>query len=181
MKILFHLKNGDQMDAMETILTRRSVRNYINKKVPEKIISELLNAAVSAPSAGNEQPWHFVIIDKKEILDEVTTFHPNAKMLLEAPLGILVCGDLGLESFKGYWMLDCSAATQNILLSARALGLGACWLGIYPRNNRITKIKEMMKLPDNIIPFALISIGYTKAAQKVVKRLDEFRIHKNQW
>jgi nitroreductase len=169
------------MDAMEAILTRRSVRNYIKKKVPEKIISEILNAAVSAPSAGNEQPWQFVIINKREILDEVTTFHPNAKMLLEAPLGILVCGDLKLETFKGYWMLDCSAATQNILLSARALGLSACWLGIYPRDERITKIRKMMNLPDNIIPFSLVSIGYSKSYQKTVERLDDFRIHMNQW
>lgn len=169
------------MDAMEAILTRRSVRNYVKKKVPEKIISEILNAAVSAPSAGNEQPWQFVIIDKREILDEVTTFHPNAKMLLEAPLGILVCGDLKLETFKGYWMLDCSAATQNILLSARALGLGACWLGIYPRDERIIKIRKMMNLPDNIIPFSLVSIGYSTSDQKTVERLDDFRIHMNQW
>ena len=169
------------MDAMQAILTRRSVRNYINKKVPEKIISELLNAAVSSPSAGNEQPWQFVIINKREILDEVTKFHPNAKMLLEAPLAILVCGDLELETFKGYWMLDCSAATQNILLSARALGLGTCWLGIYPRDERITKIRKMMNLPENIIPFSLVSIGYTTSRQKKVERLDDFRIHINQW
>ena len=169
------------MDAMQAILTRRSVRNYINKKVPEKIISEILNAAVSSPSAGNEQPWQFVIINKREILDEVTKFHPNAKMLLEAPLAILVCGDLELEKFKGYWMLDCSAATQNILLSARALGLGTCWLGIYPRDERITKIRKMMNLPENIIPFSLVSIGYTTSRQKKVERLDDFRIHINQW
>jgi len=169
------------MDAMQAILTRRSVRNYTNKKVPEKIISEILNAAVSSPSAGNEQPWQFVIINKREILHEVTKFHPNAKMLLEAPLAILVCGDLELETFKGYWMLDCSAATLNILLSARALGLGACWLGIYPRDERITKIRKMMNLPENIIPFSLVSIGYTTSRQKKVERLDDFRIHINQW
>ena len=169
------------MDAMKAVLTRRSVRKYTKEKISEKTISELLNAAVSAPSAGNEQPWHFVIIDRREILDKIPDFHPYAKMLLEVQIGILICGDLNLEKSRGYWILDCSAATQNLLISARALGLGACWLGIYPREVRITKIKEMLKLPDNIIPFSLISIGYTTEKQNTVDRLDEYRIHKNKW
>lgn len=169
------------MDAMEAILTRRSVRKYTKKKISENTITELLNAAVSAPSASNEQPWHFIIIDKREILDKIPEFHPYAKMLIEANIGILVCGDINLEKFKGYWILDCSAATQNILISARALGLGACWLGIYPRQERIKRIKEMLKLPKNIIPFSLISMGYTIEEQNTVDRLDEYRIHKNKW
>ena len=169
------------MDTMKAILTRRSVRSYKKRKIPENKIQELLKAAVSAPSAGNEQPWHFILIDKRDILDEITNFHPHSKMLLQAQFAIIVCGDTDLEKFKGYWMLDCSAATQNILLAARALGLGACWLGIYPRMERIKALKEMLKTPENIIPFAVISIGYTDKDQNTVERLDEFRIHKNKW
>ncbi len=169
------------MDAMQAILTRRSIRKYSKKVVPDKIILKLLNAGVSAPSAGNEQPWQFLIIDKREILDEITKFHPHAKMLNEAQIAILVCGDLNLETHKGYWMLDCSAATQNILIAVRALGLGACWLGIYPRKERITALKNIIKIPDNIIPFALVSLGFTEEEQTTVDRLDDFRIHQNHW
>ena len=122
-----------------------------------------------------------IIIDNREILDKITKFHPHAKMLNEAQIAILVCGDLNLETHNGYWMIDCSAATQNILIAARALGLGACWLGIYPRKERITALKNIIKMPDNIIPFALISLGYTEEEQTTVDRLDDFRIHKNHW
>lgn len=169
------------MDAMQAILTRRSVRKYSNEKITEKTIFKLLNAGVSAPSAGNEQPWQFVIIDKKEILDKITNYHPHSKMLKEAQVAILVCGDLNLETNKGYWMIDCSAATQNILIAARALGLGSCWLGIYPREERIVAIRDILKIPEHIIPFSLISLGYPGEEQKTVDRLDDFRIHRNQW
>jgi nitroreductase len=169
------------MDAMEAILTRRSVRKYSKKKISKKIILKLLEAGVSAPSAGDEQPWQFVIIDKRNILDKIMEFHPYSNMLKEAQKAILVCGDLDLETHKGYWMIDCSAATQNILIASRAIGLGACWLGIYPREERIIAIKEILKIPENIIPFALISLGYPGEEQTTVDRLDDFRIHKNQW
>ena len=106
------------MDAMEAIFTRRSVRKYSKKKISDKIIFKLLNAGVSAPSAGNEQPWQFVIIYKRDILDKIMEFHPYSNMLEEAQLAILVCGDLELETHKGYWMIDCSAATQNILIAS---------------------------------------------------------------
>jgi len=169
------------MDAMHAILTRRSVRKYTNRKISEKIIFKLLHAGVSAPSAGNEQPWQFVIVDKKEILDKITKFHPYADMLKEAQIAILVCGDLNLETNKGYWMIDCSAATENILIAASALGLGTCWLGIFPREERMIAIKKILKIPENIIPFALISLGYSDEEQKTVDRLNDFRIHRNQW
>jgi len=169
------------MDAMQAILTRRSVRKYSEKIVTEKIMLKLLNAAVSAPSAGNEQPWQFVIIYKREILDKITKFHPYAKMLKEAQSAILVCGDLNLENHQGYWMIDCSAATQNILIAVRALGLGACWLGIFPREERINAMKKMLKIPEHIIPFALICLGYTQEEQTTVNRLDDFRIHRDKW
>ena len=169
------------MDAMQAILTRRSVRKYSKKKITKKIIYELLNAGVSAPSAGNQQPWQFVIIDNKEIFDKIIKFHPYAEMLKEAQIAILVCGDLNLETHKGYWMIDCSAATQNILIATRARGLGACWLGIFPRKERISAIKHILKIPENIIPFSLISLGYPEEEQTTVDRLDDFRIHRNQW
>ena len=145
------------------------------------MIKKLLEAAVSAPSAGNQQPWHFVIIDDRRILDKIPNFHPNAKLLRGAQKAILVCGDLSSERFKGYWMLDCSAATQNILIAARALGLGSCWLGIYPREDRIKNVREMLKIPKSVIPHSIVAIGYTNEKQEKVKREFLSRIHKNKW
>lgn len=169
------------MDALEAILTRRSVRRYTKKEIPDEYIQQLIEAAVSAPSAGNQQPWHFIVIDDRDILDKIPTFHPHAKMLKKAQKAILVCGDTKLEKFKGYWMLDCSAATQNILIAARALGLGGCWLGVYPREERIIKLRELLKIPENVIPFSLVSLGYPAEEQRKIERDYKSRIHYNKW
>ena len=118
------------MDAMDAILSRRSIRSYTSQPVPEDVVKELLEAGMSAPSAGNEQPWHFVVLTDRKILDEIPTFHPYSHMLGGAPLAILVCGDLNLQRYEGYWVQDCSAATQNILIAIQAKGLGAAKVGI---------------------------------------------------
>ena len=169
------------MDAMTSILTRRSVRKYTSRKISEIIIKEIIDAGFSAPSAGNQQPWHFIIIDDRRLLEKIPEFHPHAKMLLEAERAILVCSDLNLETHKGFWMIDCSAATENILIAARAKGLGACWLGVYPRKRRINGLRKMLKIPMNIIPFSLISLGYTSVEQSKLDRYDSSRIHRNIW
>ena len=169
------------MDAMTAILTRRSIRSYIKKSISEKIINDLLKAAVSSPSSGNQQPWHFIILNNKDIFKKIAEFHPHAKFLVNAELAIVVCCDLNLEKFKGYWMIDCSTATLNILIAARALGLGSCWIGIYPREERINLLKKLLKTPDYVIPFSLVSLGYTNEEQNKIDRLDTCRIHKNYW
>lgn len=169
------------MDAIEAILTRRSVRKYSKKPISEKIIKELLEAAMSAPSAGNEQPWHFIIIDDPNILSKVPTFHNHAQMLKNTSIAILVCGDMNLDNHKGMWIQDCSAATENILIAVRAKDLGAVWLGIYPREERIKGMIDLLKLPKNIMPFSLISIGNPTENQDRVDRYDLSRIHHNKW
>lgn len=169
------------MDAMKAILTRRSVRKYTNKTISDEIIKELIEAGVSAPSAGDQQPWHFIIINDRKLLDRIPEFHPHAKMLLEARKAILVCGDLNLETHIGFWMLDCSAATENILIAARAKGLGTCWLGVYPKKRRINGLRKMLKIPKNVIPFSLISLGYPAVDQSRVNRYNSARVHKNKW
>ena len=166
---------------MEAILSRRSIRKYTNQSVPEQTIKELLEAAMSAPSAGNQQPWQFVVIKERKILDEIPKFHPFSQMLREAQLAILVCGDLELEKNKGYWVQDCSAATENILIAATAKGLGAVWLGIYPRKERIAGIKKLLSLPEHVIPLSLISIGYPAEQKPPANRYDSSRIHYNHW
>jgi len=169
------------MDAMECILTRRSIRKYKNKPISEELVQELLNAAMHAPSASNKQPWQFVVIDDRKILDLIPTFHQYSKMLLEAPLAIVVCGDTTIQPLEGYWIQDCSAATQNILLAAHALGLSGVWLGIHPRENRINGIIDLLKLPEHIKPLALIAIGYPDEIKEKPARFDESRIHYNVW
>ncbi|MDW7754170.1 MAG: nitroreductase family protein, partial [Brevefilum sp.] len=118
------------MRTLEAIFTRRSVRDFKHDPVSDNDLNDLLRAAMQAPSAKNEQPWHFIVIDDPEILHAIPEFHPYSKMLMDAPLAILVCSDRKLETKRASWLQDCSAATQNILLAAHALGLGAVWLGI---------------------------------------------------
>ena len=171
----------EKMDAFEAILTRRSIRKYKKKTISDEILQKLLQAAFSAPSAGNQQPWHFVILDDRKILNVIHTFHPSAKMLTEADKAILVCGDLHLEKFKGYWMIDCAASTENILLAAHSLGLGACWLGMYPREGRVAGMRKLLHLPTHIIPFALIALGYPAEIKATEERYNNSRVHVNKW
>jgi nitroreductase len=169
------------MDAMEAILGRRSIRAYADKPVSDEAIETLLRAAMSAPSANNKQPWHFIVIDDRETLDAIPTFHPYSKMIKKAPVAILVCGDTELASSIGYMHLDCSAATENLLIAAHAIGLGAVWLGIYPREGRIEGMRKLMNLPDHIHPLALISIGYPAEKKQPANRYNEARIRRNRW
>jgi len=169
------------MDAMEAILTRRSVRKYEKKPLSNQIVKELLEAAMSAPSSGNEQPWHFITIDDPKILSKVPTFHNHAQMLKNASIAILVCSDMQLDKHKGMWVQDCSAATENILIAVRAKGLGAVWLGTFPREERIKGMRQLLNIPDNVMPFSLISIGYPAEKQGRVNRYNPSRIHHNKW
>ena len=171
----------EYMDAMDAILTRRSVRKYNKKPLSNQIIKELLEAAMSAPSAGNEQPWHFIIINEPEILEKIPTFHNHAQMLKDASLAILIFSDMELDKHNGMWNQDCSAATENILIAVRAKGLGAVWLGIFPREERVKGMKDLLSIPDNIVPFSLISIGYPAEKQERVDRYKSERIHHNKW
>lgn len=148
------------MDAIDAILSRRSIRKYTADPVPENVVNQLLEAAMNAPSASNQQPWHFIVINDRGILDKIPKIHPYSNMLKEAPLAIAVCGDLQLEINKGRWIMDCSAATQNILIAAQAKGLGAVWLGVYPVEERVTGIQELLGLPEHIIPLCIVSVGY---------------------
>jgi nitroreductase len=166
---------------LQTILTRRSIRKFKNTHVSDKDIEDLLKAAMAAPSAGNSLCWEFFVINKREILDEIPKIHPFAQMTLEAPLAILVCADLTREKYKGRWMLDCSAASQNILLAAHTKGLGAVWVGIYPEEVRMNGMIKLLNLPENIKPVSLIPIGYPNEHKPVSDRFDKNKIHFNKY
>ena len=169
------------MNVLDAILSRRSIRRYIDKPVSTEEITELVKFAMYAPSAVNKQPWHFIIITDRSILDEIMKFHPHAGMLSQAAAAVLICGDEELAHTPAYWPVDCSAATQNFLLAAHGKGLGAVWLGIYPREERISAMKSLMNLPEHIHPFSLISIGYHAEAPRVPERCKPERIHLNKW
>lgn len=167
------------MDAIEAILSRRSVRKYTDQLVPEEVVNELLAAAMSAPSAGNEQAWQFIIIDDREVLDEIPKYHPFSQMLKEASVAILVCGDLKLEQWKGCWVQDCSAATENILIAAHARGLGSVWLGVYPVEDRVNGIRKLLNLPEHVIPLCILPLGYPAEEHPPANRYDASRVHRN--
>ena len=172
----------DIMDTIETILTRRSIRKYKeNFKIDDEDIKTILKCGMHAPSARNQQIWHFVVIDDQNILNQIPKIQPYSNMIKNASLGILICADLNIEKSSDYWVQDCSAATQNILLASHALGLGAVWLGVYPRQERVDGIIDLIKLPNNVKPLSLISIGKPNESIKSEDRFIENRIHINKW
>ena len=169
------------MDAMTALYSRRSIRLYTPKQIPSNIVLDILRAAMCAPSAGNERPWHFIILKERAMLDAIPKFQPFAAMLKQANTAILVCGDSTLEKYKGYWPLDCAAATQNLLIAAHAKGLGAVWCGVYPSEDRVMNLKKLLNLPENIVPFSLIPLGFPDEAKQATERFDNSRVHENHW
>jgi nitroreductase len=169
------------MDLIQTILTRRSIRKFKQETIPPELIEQLIRAGMYAPSARNTQPWYFIVTEKREKLDALSEIHPYARMMKEATLAILVCGDLNLEGSENYIIQNCSAATQNILLAAQSLGLGAVWLGIQPRNKRINSMKEFFHLPEHIMPVSLIAAGYPDEIKQMPERFKPERIKYDQW
>jgi len=166
---------------MHEIFKRRSIRKYLDKSVAKEDIDDLLRAAMAAPSAGNEQPWEFIVVDDKNALKRIADVHPYAKMLYEVPVAIVVCGDLNKEKYKGFWVQDCSAATQNILLEATDKGLGTVWIGVYPDDTRVKDISNIFGIPSNVIPLSIVAVGYPAQEMQEVDRFDPQKIHYNKW
>ncbi|MGI6686051.1 MAG: nitroreductase family protein [Bacillota bacterium] len=168
-------------DLLNAILSRRSIRKFTSEPISDELVTELLKAGMSAPSAHNQQPWQFVVIKKREALNQIMRFHPYSTMLKEANLAILVCGDRNLFKSENFWTQDCAAATENILLAAHALGLGAVWMGIYPQAVLVKSMMILIEAPENIIPFSLIAVGYPKEKKDAANRFEEKRIHYDRW
>jgi nitroreductase len=169
------------MDTLEAIFNRRSIRKYTDRPIPEALLDNILRAAMAAPSAGNQQPWHFLVIDDRSILNAIPQYHPYAQMLKAAPLAIAVCGELRKLVYDEFWVQDCSAATQNILLAAHAQGLGAVWVGLYPDQERVPKTQQLLGLPAEVIPFCFVALGYPAEQKEPSKRYRLSRIHRNRW
>lgn len=166
---------------MDPIFKRRSIRRYTDKYVDDDQVQKLLRAAMCAPSARGAKPWHFIVVRDKESLNKLSYAHQSAYMIKDASVAIVVCGDLREQSYRDYWVLDCSAATENILLEAVQLGLGAVWVAVYPRNERIIYVKNILSIPDEIVPLCVIPIGYPAESPEPKKTYDESKIHYEKW
>lgn len=165
--------------ALSVIYNRKSVRSFIKERpVPEEDIQSLIKAGMSAPSGKDTRPWEFVIINDRAILDKMAEELPTAKMLSQAPMAIVVCGDTIRSS---YWYLDCSAATENILLAAEAMELGGVWTAAYPYRDRMATVIKHTNMPAQVLPLVVIPIGYPMGNHSVKDKYDEKKIHMNKW
>ena len=169
------------MEKTSVIFSRRSIRKYdSSRRVSREQIEDVLGAAMHAPSAMNKQPWEFVVVNEPKGIAEIMRIHPYCESLGEAGTAIIVCGDRDAQ-FKipdgEYWLCDCSAATQNILLRAAELGLRTCWCGIYPEAVRCKAFRELLGLPKNIEPLALVIIGYPKESPEAGNRYVKSKVH----
>jgi nitroreductase len=169
------------MDALDCLMTRRSIRKFSARPVAPELIQAALGAAMAAPSAGNAQPWHFVLMASRASLDRVPDFHPHAAMARQAQAGILVCAEPALEKYPGYWPIDCAAATQNLLLALHAQGLGAVWVGVYPEQSRMESFRALLGIPEAIIPHSFVPLGHPDMAAGRVERFRPERLHRDAW
>lgn len=169
------------MEALEAIFTRRSIRKYLQDPVSDDELRILLKAGMLAPSANNGQPWHFIVVNKRSLLNAITEFHPWSKMLLEAPLAIIVCAYVPRDKLYDMWIQDCAAASQNILLAAHAIGLGGVWLGVHPRQERVSGVVKLFNLSEEIKPFSILVIGHPSEKAESVDRFHHEKIHINRW
>lgn len=176
--------NGSNADAvLENIHSRKSVRQFTSEPVSEEHQEILLRAAMAAPTAVNYQPWRFIVVTDRAELDAIADMHPFAKMLHQAPLAIIVCGETtwmgGAEN--PYWQQDCAAATQNLLLAAEALGLGAVWTGVYPNPDLYPKFHDFFGLPTNVQALCAIPIGHPAGNEQPKDKWKPENIHYGKW
>lgn len=169
------------MDILTAIFTRRSVRHFTQEPVSDSDLETLLRAGMQAPSADNGQPWRFVVIDDRLLMDKIPFIHPWSDMMKEAALGILVCGQVVPGEMGEYWQQDCAAATANILLAAHGIGLGAVWLGIAPDAKRMADFSTLVGLPTDVQPLGLIAVGHPAHTYQPADRYDPAKVHINRW
>lgn len=165
------------------IFQRRSIRSFQAGDISPAVIQDLLEAAMAAPSACARDPWQFIVIRDRQTLNRMADGMPNGQMLREAAVGIAVCGELARahDNQLSYLLQDCSAAIENLLLAATALGLGACWLGVHPREDRLGHLRAVLKIPGTVLPVGAIALGRPGEDKPARTRFDAARIHLEQW
>lgn len=171
-------------DTIYTILSRRSIRSYREEYVEKEKIDMLLQAGMAAPSARDARPWDFIIVDDEYMLHKLGDQLPYAKMLHHVKLALIVCGNLNktLTGFRQqFWIQDCAAASQNILLAAESLGLGAVWTAIYPNMEMVAAVRSILYIPNYVIPLNLIPVGYPTKTEQAKDKFSKSNIHHNKW
>jgi nitroreductase len=170
-------------DPLQYIFGRRSIRVYRPGQIDEETVRMLLEAAMAAPSAAAKDPWRFVVVRDQANLLKIAEALPNGQMISGAALGIIVCGDTEAAHDRqiSYLLQDCAAAIENLLLAAHAIGLGACWLGIHPRDERMKKISSLLSLPPSVVPVSAIAIGQPGEEKEARTRYNPVFVHQEQW
>ncbi|MDR0364850.1 MAG: nitroreductase family protein [Bacteroidales bacterium] len=174
----------EEQDFTKVIFERKSVRNYTEAAVEKEKLEKLMRAGMAAPSARNLQPWEFIAVTERSILDEMADGLPYCKMLTKAPAAIIVCGNMekaATDVDKSYWVQDCAAASQNILLAAEATGLGAVWTAAFPYQERMDVVIKTLNLPEHIIPLNVIPVGYPTGKDKAKDKFKPENIHWEKW
>lgn len=168
---------------LDLIFGRRSVRVYSPGEIHDATVTRLLEAAMAAPSAMTKDPWRFIVVRNQGALEDLATSLPGGKMLATAALSIIVAGDLesAFESNIGYLLQDCSAATENLLLAAHALGLGACWVGVYPSTDSMACLRKRFALPPQVVPVAVIALGLPGEQLPARTRYQDSNVHREKW
>ena len=169
-----------EMNALDAIMGRRSIRKYTGEKIPEPDITLLLKAAMNAPSAHNKQPWHFIVVDDRATLDKIPEYHQYSKMLDKSSHAIVVLGDNKIQD-TDFWVHDTSAALENILIAAQAKGIGAVWLGVHPHDSLIKGTKELFEVPEHVTPLGIVSLGVPDEERPPRENYNEERVHRNKW
>lgn len=179
-----------QNETITNILTRVTVRRFTDEPVSDETLHILLQAAMAAPSSMNLQPWHFIVVRDETVKQCLKDCLPYAKMINRGCTGIVVCGDISLyehinevdkEDNTLYWVQDCSAASENLLLAAHAIGLGAVWTGIYPLESRVGKLRELLAIPAHIVPLNLILVGHPVVLPLPKEKWDEKKLHNDKY
>jgi nitroreductase len=165
----------------DPVLSRRSTRKYTDDPVDDATVERLLRAAMAAPSAGNQQPWRFIVVRDRATLSGIAEWHPYAGMLRSAPVAVVVLGDAGEAKWKGMWPQDCAACVENMLIEAELLGLGAVWLGVHPLPEREAALRESLGIPEEVVPFAIVPLGRPLEHKEPSDRYDEARVHRERW
>lgn len=174
----------EEKSCIDIIFERKSVRNFLPRAVEKEKLELLTKAGMAAPSARNLQPWAFVVVTKRSALDEMAEGLPYCKMLLKAPAAIIVCGDMekaATDVDKSFWAQDCSAATQNILLAAEAMELGAVWTAAFPYQDRMDVVIKALNLPEHILPLNVIPIGYPTGEDQPKDKYNPENVHWEKW
>ncbi|MDE6793743.1 MAG: nitroreductase family protein [Muribaculaceae bacterium] len=180
-------ENTSKADAaqivLDNIMTRTSIRQFTSQPIAKDTLDMIVKAGMAAPTAMNKQPWAFVVVTEKEVLDSLNAVHPYSN-LKTATAAIIVCGDMekaATDFAREYWIQDCSAATENILLAAHALGLGAVWCGVYPNPKVMPEVKRVLSLPTWVIPLNIITMGYPEAASQPKDKWTPENVHYQKW